>query len=74
MFNPRTALNAIGDRMLAKLLPATTASAAICPGRNIGQSGSCLYFCYQSSSGDHTTKYRWCSNDRRCAVQCYDCC
>jgi hypothetical protein len=73
MFKTIKTLNAIGDRMLTRLLPATTAAAALCPGRSMGQSGNCHYFC-QRNSGDHTTKVRWCSENRRCAFVCYDCC
>lgn len=74
MFKTGKMLTAIGDRMLATLLPTTTASAALCAGRYIGQSGNCHYYCVQSTTSDLTTKYRWCSSNRRCVVQCYDCC
>jgi hypothetical protein len=66
-------LNALGDRMLARLLPATTAAAAPCRGRLTSSAGGCDYYCYHYS-GDRTTRYRWCIQDQVCRIVCNDCC
>ncbi|MBF9128220.1 hypothetical protein I0C86_04310 [Plantactinospora sp. S1510] len=65
-------LNVIGDRMLARLLPATTAAAAPCPGVRGSSAGGCTYYCYHYS-GDRSTQYRWCTQDQVCRVVGNDC-
>ena len=66
-------LNAIGDRLLAKLLPRTSAAALTCPGQPTSSAGGCYYSCYHYS-GDRTTRYVWCLGDTSCRISCNDCC
>jgi len=65
-------LTALGDRLLARLLPSTTAAAAICRGRYMGMTGSCHYWCYQS--GARSQQLRRCQNESSCIIACNDCC
>jgi len=69
-------LNALGDRLLAKILPNTNADAIICRGTCIsGACGPwCFDYCYRYSSGNRSTKYRWCDGWASCHVLCSDCC
>jgi len=67
-------LNALGDRMLGYVLPATVASADVCPGHFRGCYGSCCYWCHcPTHAGCHS--YRWCScGCNRCVHECNNCC
>lgn len=69
-------LNKFSDRMLAALLPETTASAALCRGRYQGYWSGCEWFCYRSTGGDHTTQIKYCPGTANpsCKNHCYDCC
>jgi hypothetical protein len=72
-------LNALGDRLLAKVLPTADADAAgHCRGTCInGKCGPwCFDYCYRYSSGNRSTRYQWCDQPgkRTCRVLCSDCC
>ena len=51
-------LNRFGDRMLARLLPGTTADASICWNERCCGGKFCRTCCYQDSTGQ-TNCYAW---------------
>lgn len=65
-------LQALGDRMLDRLLPKATAAAAVCPGNFRGCYGSCCYYC-RFFALTHCEELRQC-NGGACVHTCYDCC
>ncbi|MDA0637659.1 hypothetical protein OUY22_29990 [Nonomuraea sp. MCN248] len=67
-------VNALGDRLLALLLPSSTADAAAnCQGQFLYTDGDgCNFYCYRW--GDRSSKLKWCSKNPTCRVVCYECC
>jgi hypothetical protein len=64
-------LNALGDRLLNRLLPRAEAQAATCRGSSWACSSGCTCYCYRW--GDRSQYMRRCES-KTCTHLCYDCC
>ncbi len=65
-------LNALGDMMLERLVPKTSAAAAACPGKQYHCDIACCYYCKQIAYG-YFRKWRKC-NGQSCTFVCDNCC